>query len=74
MIKTLELNQLSNTKNVILYSLSSSLVPCIKEYCDKSIGDITALQTMLIYFADKEVSDRPSSFFAFASILIKLLI
>ena len=74
MIKDLELDRLSNTKNAILYSLSSSLIPCIKEYCDKGIGSTTALQATLIYLANKKVGGKPSSFFALAFILIIFLV
>ena len=69
-IETLESDWLSNKRNAILYSLLSSLEPCIEEYCDKGIGGTTASRATLIHLADEEVGDRPSSFFAFASTLI----
>ena len=74
MIEILESDWLSNIRNVILYSLSSSLVPCIKEYFDKGIGNTIVLRVMLIYLIDKEVGGKPSGLFAFASILIVFLV
>ena len=70
MIKVLEFDWPSNIKNIVLYSFFSILASSIKEFCTKNINNTTILQAMLIYFADKEISDRFSSFFAFTSILI----
>ena len=39
-IKILELNQLFNIKNAILYNFLSSLVTYIKKYYYKNIGNI----------------------------------
>lgn len=73
MIKALKLDWLSNTRNAILYSLSFSLMPYIKKYCNKNIDSINALQAMLIYLADEEVKNKLSSFFVFVFILIIFL-
>ena len=74
-IKSLKLDRLCNTINIIFYSFLYILVSDIKKYWNKSFGDYgigntTVLQTMLIYLRDKKVGDRPSSFFGFASTLI----
>lgn len=60
MIKTLELDQLCNIKNAILYSLFYYLIFGIKYYLNEgpdnnSKGNITILWAMLIYLADKKV-------------------
>lgn len=69
-IKILKLDQLSHTKNIILYSLLSSLVLYIKEYYDKGIVNIITLGIMLIYLADKKIGGRLFNFFAFGFTLI----